>query len=128
MFGKKKESGIPVQHYEGIDQFSQDYSCRITVENDVIKIFRKKPETTVNLPINRITSIDEMEEAQFMAKYHGAALRTARNGKKYFLVIRYNTETDKHEKHLAFWGTAKERGKFIDLKMNLQKDLSVVDL
>ena len=25
MFGKKKESGLAVQHYEGIEQFAKDY-------------------------------------------------------------------------------------------------------
>lgn len=32
MFGKKKESGIPVGHYEGIEGFATDYPCRIEVK------------------------------------------------------------------------------------------------
>ena len=38
MFGKKKESGIPVGHYEGIEGFATDYPCRIEVKGDVFEI------------------------------------------------------------------------------------------
>ena len=50
MFGKKKESGTPVMHYEGIEGFATDYPCRIEVKGDVFEIRRIKPETTVTLP------------------------------------------------------------------------------
>ena len=56
MFGKKKESGTPVMHYEGIEGFATDYPCRIEVKGDVFEIRRIKPETTVTLPMNRIKS------------------------------------------------------------------------
>lgn len=73
MFGKKKESGIPVGHYEGIEGFATDYPCRIEVKGDVFEIKRIKPETTVTLPMNRIKSFSAMEEEKFMLKYHGQA-------------------------------------------------------
>ena len=70
MFGKKKESGLAVQHYEGIEQFAKDYPCRLELNEDMLTITRIKPETTVTLPRNRIQSINAMEESQFMQKYH----------------------------------------------------------
>ena len=127
MFGKKKQAGIPVQHYEGISAFAQDYPCRLEVKGDVLEIKRLKPETTVSLPMNRILRVDEMEEKQFMAKYHGSPVSTAKSGTKYFLVITYTTQ-DGSESFLAFWGTAFERGSFIDLKMNFQKDSTTINL
>lgn len=62
MFGKKKESGTPVMHYEGIEGFATDYPCRIEVKGDVFEIRRIKPETTVTLPMNRIKSFSALEE------------------------------------------------------------------
>ena len=102
MFGKKKESGIPVGHYEGIEGFATDYPCRIEVKGDVFEIKRIKPETTVTLPMNRIKSFSAMEEEKFMLKLKGA--------KKYYLVVEYDKGM------LAFWGTAMEYGKFLDLQ------------
>lgn len=52
MFGKKKESGLAVQHYEGIEQFAKDYPCRLELDADMLTITRIKPETTVTLPRN----------------------------------------------------------------------------
>ena len=102
MFGKKKQPGIQVMHYEGIEGFATDYPCRLD---------RIKPETTVTLPVNRIQSISALEESQFMQKYHGNAASTGRNGiKKYFLVIVYDYGM------LVFWGTAKEYGQFIKMQ------------
>lgn len=101
MFGKKKESGIPVGHYEGIE-----------VKGDVFEIRRIKPETTVTLPMNRIKSFSAMEEEKFMLKYHGQAKNTSKlkGAKKYYLVVEYDKGM------LAFWGTAMEYGKFLDLQ------------
>lgn len=128
MFGKKKQSGIPVQHYEGISAFAQDYPCRLEVKGDVLEIRRLKPETTVNLPVDRIIQIDDMEEAQFMGKYHGSPIRTGKSGmQKYFLVITY-TAQDGSTKYLAFWGTQFEHKHFLDLKMNFQKPCDTINL
>ena len=127
MFGKKKTTGIPVQHYEGISAFAQDYPCRLEIKGDILEIKRIKPETTVNLPMNRIVQIDEMEETQFMAKYHGSPVSTAKSGKKYFLVITY-TNQNGSEAFLAFWGTSFERGSFIDMKSNFQSRSSTINL
>ena len=127
MFGKKKVSGIPVQHYEGISAFAQDYPCRLEIKGDILEIKRLKPETTVNLPMNRIIQIDEMEEVQFMAKYHGSPISTAKSGKKYFLVITYTNQSGA-EAFLAFWGTSFERGAFIDMKANFQTSTPTINL
>lgn len=111
MFGKKKESGIPVGHYEGIEGFATDYPCRIEVKGDVFEIRRIKPETTVTLPMNRIKSFSALEEKNFMQKYHGTALTTGKSGiNKYYLVVEYDKGM------LAFWGTAKEYKQFIALQ------------
>lgn len=111
MFGKKKESGTPVMHYEGIEGFATDYPCRIEVKGDVFEIRRIKPETTVTLPINRIKSFSALEEKNFMQKYHGTARTTGKSGiNKYYLVVEYDKGM------LAFWGTAKEYKQFIALQ------------
>lgn len=111
MFGKK--NGIPVQHYEGIEEFATDYPCRLELNNDTLIITRIKPETTVTLPRNRIKSISAMEESKFMQKYHGNAVPAAKCGKKYFLVIHYD------KGFLVFWGTAKEYGEFVKMQFEL---------
>ena len=111
MFGKKKESGTPVMHYEGIEGFATDYPCRIEVKGDVFEIRRIKPETTVTLPMNRIKSFSALEEKNFMQKYHGTAQTTGKSGiNKYYLVVEYDKGM------LAFWGTAKEYKQFIALQ------------
>lgn len=113
MFGKKKELGLAVQHYEGIEEFATDYPCRLKLDTDMLTITRIKPETTVTLPRNRIQSISAMEEPQFMQKYHGNAASTGKSGiKKYFLVIQYDKGM------LAFWGTAKEYNQFIKMQFD----------
>ena len=56
MFGKKKHTGIPVMHYEGIDSFATDYPVQIEVKDNIFEIRRLKPETTVTLPMDRITN------------------------------------------------------------------------
>ena len=98
MFGKKKESGTPVMHYEGIEGFATDYPCRIEVKGDVFEI-------------RRIKSFSALEEKNFMQKYHGTARTTGKSGiNKYYLVVEYDKGM------LAFWGTAKEYKQFIALQ------------
>mgnify|MGYP000002969380 FL=1 len=101
-------------HYEGIEGFATDYPCRIEVKGDVFEIRRIKPETTVTLPMNRIKSFSAMEEEKFMLKYHGQAKNTSKmkGVKKYYLVVDYDKGM------LAFWGTAKEYGNFLNLQNN----------
>lgn len=114
MFGKKKKSGMSVMHYEGIEGFATDYPCKIEIKGDVFEIRRIKPETTVTLPINRIKSFSAMEEEKFMLKYHGQAKNTSKmkGVKKYYLIVDYDKGM------LAFWGTAKEYGNFLNLQNN----------
>lgn len=112
MFGKKKETGIPVQHYEGITGFATDYPCRIEVKDSIFEIRRLKPETTIILELNRIKSFTAMEESRFMLQYHGDSAKTSKGIGKYYLVIEYDKGM------IAFWGTAKEYKQFLDLQNN----------
>ncbi|AZK44805.1 hypothetical protein [Paenibacillus lentus] len=116
MFGRKKKA-IKVQHYEGLKDFMQDFPCTIEMNDEQFVIQRIKPETTVNLPIERILAIDAMEEERFMLKYHNHETSTtkAKGIKKYYLVVRYQ-DVEGTEQYLAFWGTASEYGKFIELQ------------
>ena len=113
MFGKKKLSGTPVQHYEGLD-FPANYPCRIEIIGSNFVITRIKPETTVTLPLDQIKSFSAMEEPDFMLKYHGEAKSTskAKGINKYYLVVDY-TSKDGQEKRLVFWGTVSEYGEFV---------------
>lgn len=124
MFGKKKESGIPVQHYEGIEGFATDYPCRIEMKDSIFEIRRLKPETVVTLPMERIKSISAMEEKTFMLKYHGDYAKTSKfaSGNKYYLVIEYDNG------RLAFWGTSFEYRKFIDLQYSFNTTPSHISL
>lgn len=121
MFGKKKHTGIHVMHYEGIDSFATDYPVQIEVKDNIFEIRRLKPETTVTLPMDKIKSFSAMEEERFMVKYHGEAKNTSKmkNVKKYYLVIEYD------KGRLAFWGTAKEYGKFLELQNNQSAPSSI---
>lgn len=113
MFGKKKDDAIRVMHYEGIQEFAADYPCTLEVKGDTLEIKRVKPETTVTLPLNRISSFSAMDEKNFMLKYNGQAAKTSKSGiGKYYLVVNYDKGM------LVFWGTAKEYRKFIDLQNN----------
>ncbi len=112
MFGKKKEKPIRAMHYEGIEGFAADYPCKLEVKDDQFVITRIKPETVITLPLNRIDSFTAMEESRFMEQYHGTAATTSKSKVigKYYLVVQYD------KGRLAFWGTAKEYGQFLDLQ------------
>lgn len=115
MFGKKKKvSATRVMHYEGIPGFSTDYPCTLELKDGQLIITRIKPETVVTLPISRISSFTAMTEPRFMEKYHGSAMTTTKmkGVQKYYLVIQYDKGM------VAFWGTAKEYGFFLDLQNN----------
>lgn len=113
MFGKKKSDAISVMHYEGIKEFSTDYPCTLEVKDGVLIIKRLKPETTVTLPLERISAFNAMEEKNFMQQYKGTDKTTSKSGiGKYYLVVNYDKGV------LVFWGTAKEYRKFIDLQHN----------
>lgn len=118
---RKKETGITVQHYEGIAEFATDYPCKLELNAENLIIKRIKPETTVTLPVDRIKSFSAMEEEKFMVKYHGEAKNTSKmkNVRKYYLVIEYD------KGRLAFWGTAKEYGKFLELQNNQSSPSSI---
>ena len=123
MFGKNKNSIIKVMHYEGLEDFIQDYPCTIEIKNDIFQIKRIKPETTVNLPIAQIKKIETMEEPRLMVKYHNNDATTDKGIKKYYLVVTYISKNNE-EKYIAFWGTAFEYNKFLALQnkqINIQK-------
>lgn len=123
MFGKNKNSIIKVMHYEGLNDFIQDYPCTIEIKDDIFEIKRIKPETTVNLSITQIKKIETMEESRFMVKYHNNDATTDKGIKKYYLVVTYISKNNE-EKYIAFWGTAFEYNKFLDLQnrqLNIQK-------
>ena len=119
MFGKKKKKNniIKVMHYEGLTDFIQDYPCTIEIKDDIFEIKRIKPETLVTLNRSQIIKIEMMEEERFMLKFHNEAKRTDKGVKKYYLVVTYRSK-ENEEKYLAFWGTAFESGKFLDLQNN----------
>ncbi len=122
MFGKKKNNNIiRVMHYEGLDNFIQDYPCTIEMKDDVFEIKRIKPETTVTLPKNQIIKFEAIEEERFMLKYHNNAVRTDKGIKKFYLVVTYISKSNE-EKYIAFWGTAFEYGNFIDLQKNYENN------
>lgn len=113
MFGKKKSYAINVMHYEGIEGFATDYPCTLEVKEGVLIIKRLKPETTVTLPLERISSFTAMEERRFMQQFKGNERITSKSGiGKYYLVVQYDKGS------LVFWGTAKEYKKFIELQNN----------
>lgn len=120
MFGKKKRkydfTGIRVCHYEGLD-FPTNFPCMLNLSEDALVITRIKPDVTVTLPIGRIKSFTCMSEPDFTLKYHGQAVNSSKvkGIVKQFLVVKY-TSKDGTEKHLVFWGTAKEGVKFIDMQ------------
>lgn len=124
MFGKKKENGVPVQHYEGLNGFVTDYPCRIELKDSVFEIKRIKPETVVTLPTERIKSFTAMEEPRFMLKYHNdkAATNKFMSGKKFYLVVDYTSQTETDE-YLAFWGTTAEWKYFIELQNTFSVNL-----
>lgn len=115
MFGKNKNSIIKVMHYEGLDNFIQDYPCTIEIKDNTFEIKRIKPETTVNLSLTQIKKIEAMEEPRFMVKYHNNDATTDKGMKKYYLVITYISKSNE-EKYIAFWGTIFEYNKFLDLQ------------
>lgn len=117
MFGKKKTNVIKVMHYEGLQDFIQDFPCTIEMKEDTLEIKRIKPETTVNLATKQIIKFETMEEERFMLKYHNDKSTTDKGIKKFYLVVTYNSKNNE-EKYIAFWGTAFEYGKFVDLQNN----------
>lgn len=125
MFGKKK-ANLPIHamHYEGINSFPTDFPCTIQINDDIFVIKRVNPETTVELPLNRIMAFSSMAEENFMLKYHGQAVNTskAKGIKKYYLVVEYDKGI------LAFWGTAKEYGEFNKLQYLPLKGPSHIEL
>ena len=113
MFGKKNNT-IKVCHYEGLQDFLQDYPCQIEMTENTFYIRRIKPASEITLSKHKIIKIEAMEEPRFMLKYHNDTTRTDKGTKKYYLVITY--VSNNIEKYLAFWGTSFEYGKFLELQ------------
>lgn len=120
MFGKKSNI-IKVMHYEGLNDFKQDYPCTIEMKDDIFEIKRIKPETIVTLSKEQIIKIEMMEESKFMLKYHNDNSTTDKGIKKFYLVVTYMSR-EKEEKYIAFWGTSFESSKFLQLQNMELKD------
>lgn len=118
MFGKKKATlpGIRAVHYEGLD-FPANIPCGLELGETALTISRINPDITVTLPVGQIRAFTAMREPDFMLKYHGHAVSTSKmkGVDKFYLVVDY-TSKEGAEKYLAFWGTASEYGKFLDLQ------------
>lgn len=114
MFGKKKNNVIKVCHYEGLENFMQNYPCEIQIKENIFEIKRIKPETTVTLEMERIIKFDTMSEEQFMSKYHNCSIDGKSKSPKTFLVVTYKAK-DGTVKYLAFWGVLFDGMKLIDM-------------
>lgn len=114
MFGKKKNGKIKVCHYEGLDDFMQNYPCEIQIIGDIFEIKRLKPETVVTLSMEKIIKFDAMSEEQFMSKYHNCKIEGQSKSPKTFLVVTYKAKDDTI-KYLAFWGVLFDGMKLIDI-------------
>lgn len=121
MFGKKKDNKIKVCHYEGLEDFMQNYPCEVQIKEDVLEIKRIKPETIVTLSMDRIIKFDAMSEEQFMAKYHNCTIDSNSKSPKTFLVITYKAKDDT-TKYLAFWGVLFEGMKIIEIPRKYAKN------
>ena len=123
MFGKKKYAtlpGIRAIHYEGLD-FPANTACGLEMNETALKITRINPDVVITLPVPQIRNLSVLREAEFMLKYHGQAATTSKmkGVDKFYMAVEY-TSKEGAEKMLAFWGTASEYGKFL----NLQKQAS----
>lgn len=124
MFGIKKHSvlpGIRAIHYEGLD-FPTNNPCGLELDETALKINRINPDVVITLPVAQIKNFSVLREPDFMLKYHGHAVSTSKmkGVDKFYLVVDY-TSKEGAEKYLAFWGTASEYGKFL----NLQKEIAL---
>jgi len=102
---------------------STDFPCTIHITNDILVIKRVNPETTVDLPLNRIMAFSSMIEENFMLKYHGQAVNTskAKGMKKYYLVVEYDKGI------LAFWGQPKNMENLINCNIYRSMPLLILN-
>lgn len=129
MFGKKEQipDGIRVQYYEGeLKEFPVNYACQLLLMDDVLRITKIKPFVEVRLDRQRILGIDIfMDEAQYMAKYKGVDIVTAKckSIPKHYYVLNYLDKSGE-KKHIDFWGTVNETGKIRKMNVELSKNQS----
>ncbi len=103
----KKYKTVKVMHYEGIKDFPTDCPCTLEIINENLIIKRRKPETTVTLPLNRINSFSTMSEYAFLQQYKGTELTKSKDYiAKNFLVVQYDKGI------LVLWGTSLKTHKF----------------
>lgn len=92
MFGKKKTAlpeGIRLMHYDGLPGFPQDGPCFMEQTTEALH-FRRVDGPTVTLPLEKVTTVDILEERHFAAKYRGTGLNTSKtNAVKWYAVIAY---------------------------------------
>ncbi len=103
----KKYKTVKVMHYEGIKDFPTDCPCTLGIINENLIIKRRKLETTVTLPLNRINSFSTMSEHAFLQQYKGTELTKSKDYiAKNFLVVQYDKGI------LVLWGTSLKTHKF----------------
>lgn len=103
MFGKKKKelpAGARMMHYEGLRGFNQDSPCFME-RTEAGLVFRQMNGPAATLPLEKVTGLEMMPERNFMARYHGTAV-------KWFAVFHYTTQEG--ERMLALWYTEPKTG------------------
>ena len=96
MFGRKKKdlpAGARMMHYEGLRGFSQDGPCFME-RTEAGLVFQQVNGPAATLPLEKVTGLEMMPERNFMARYHGTAV-------KWFAVFHYTAQDG--ERMLAFW-------------------------
>lgn len=93
MFGRKKKElppGVSVMHYDGLPGISQDSPCFMEQTTDAL-VFRKMEGATITLPLEKISTVDIMDERNFGVRYRGTGELTSKtNAVKWYAVINYD--------------------------------------
>lgn len=101
MFKNNKKEVYKVLYFEGIDEFMQNASCEIEIQEDTFKITNIMSKVIVTLPKDRIQKLDFLLEKDFMQKYHNCNSENTKIPKYYFIITYINK--DKERKYIAFW-------------------------
>ena len=120
----RKHKPVKVMHYEGIKDFPTDCPCTLEIVNENLIITRRKSETTVTLPLNRINSFNIMGENAFLQQYKGTGLsKSGNNITKSFLIVQYDKGI------LVLWRTSlKTHRYFMNLQYNVVTQTKNIEL
>ncbi len=129
MLGKSKEKKekpvvIDCMHFEGIPGFPVDRPLYITVQDDGLDIRYRKGDGHAFLPMDRITTIETMQERFFVEKYKASLPPMAmKNVIRYFMVVTY----DKGQ--IVFYATTgKGPSQMMDLAAKFSNNVGEVSL